>query len=187
MTNFRTFIAGLAAILTMAVATSTASAATSVTPALWKIERLSDTDARITMEGVLDVFLPNNFDFEGAASVTGAVGTAVAPTGDFLIGGIGIRLAFIRANALDLSLNVGGDAGPGASASGALLISLASGQFAAVGTSGDVYNTAISLPNAQVIASYEIISAVPLPAGGVLLFSGLAGIFVIARRRRHFA
>lgn len=136
----------------------------------WTIERLSDTEARISMDGSLTFGAPNNIEFVGALATTGAIGAEV-PSGDFLIGGAPIRLTFGRDGTFDLSLNIDGDAAPGSTATGSLLVTLDPEIWSAIGTTGAVLNNPVA-NNGQTIGTFEIVAAVPLPATLPLAIAG---------------
>ena len=166
----------LASMIVCMTALSFNSAAS--TTAQWKIERLNDQDAILTMDGSLPFTVANNFEFVGASSVLGIVGTATPTTGDFLFSNsASIHLAFIRDSTFDLSLNILGDALAGVSATGSLLVSLGYGEWDAVGSTGDVLNA----PSGLVVGSYEIVSAVPIPPALPLFF---AAIVLVGLRSR---
>lgn len=178
MTKFGKIVCGLAAYVLL---TATAHAATT---SLWTIERLADTKARITMDGALGLQADSNIDLIGALGTQGAIGAEV-PGGDFLLGGLQIGLTFGRPSTFDLSLNIIGDAPSGATATGALIVTLNPEIWAAVGTTGSVLNRPAANGGLE-IGTFEIVAAtVPLPATLPLALFAFGALGAIGVRRRQ--
>lgn len=178
MTKLGKIVCGLAAYVLL---TATAHAATT---SLWTIERLTDTQARITMDGALGLQADSNIDLIGALGTAGAIGAEV-PGGDFLLDGLGIKLTFGVVNTFDLSLNIDGDATAGATATGALIVTLDPEIWAAVGTTGQVLNRPAANGGLE-IGTFEIVAAtVPLPATLPLAIFAFGALGAYGMRRRQ--
>jgi len=151
---------------------------------IWNIERLSDTQARITGTGALDAALGEDGSGFGQISFLGtnSIGDdgVDAVVGNLTLGGVQVFANFAISTRLDYFIALSGIPGVGASPSGTLLATLDAEIWAPVGTTGNVIDFTGNQP---VIGTYTIVAPVPLPAAAWLFLSAIAGLFSIKRLR----
>lgn len=168
-------------ILAAAVAAIALTAAPQSDAAVFfSIQRLSDDAARITGSGVFDI---DTSEFVQLTDATSGGDTGSDPyTGSMTAGSVGLRAVYTRFGGTTNYIFEFDDSIPGGSMlSGVIRTTLDVETWAPIGTFGEVVDEASP---GNVLGRYEIIDAVPLPAGALLLASGLAGIAGLRRIRR---
>lgn len=174
-------------ILVVAALATQASALANA--ASFVVERISDTQARITMTGTVE--------FGGNSLIMGSIGAEdgddlglETPGGSFQLGGLAPTATRMQSGDSDFEIYFGGVFADGSAASGELLVTLDGPEtWRAPGTTGSVNAIEWTGPNgsgsvlrSNVIGTYTI---VPEPASAGLLLSagGTAVISALIRRR----
>ena len=153
----------------------------------FEIERLSDTEAKVTGSGVFDIETPGSYLSLAGATSVGDGGTDPLSDSTMTAGPLDLGGVFTAAGTTNYFMRFGEFLSDAVIPEDSVLAGmfstiLDSETWGAVGTSGNV----LASTTGALLGSYSIVatSAVPLPAGGVLLLTGLMGL-AAARRKRQ--
>ena len=164
-------------VLAAGVALCSASANAAL---VFEIERVSDSEANISVSGDLEENVDVALAFLGASATTGDPGPDPL-SGAMTIGGADVQFAYIRNGTEDFWLELVEAAIAGAGTSGALNVILDVEIWSAIGTTGDVVVADIG----TFLGTYSIVGAseVPVPAAFILFATGFAALRMRRRKK----
>jgi len=153
---------------------------------VFEVLRINDTTAQITATGSLDIAGIGSGDSGGIAnywlSLDGATSTGDPGfdsfIGAFTIGGATPDEVFTRKLTNDFWLTFAASPTVGSTITGLMTATLDVETWAAAGATGTIS------AGSNIVGSYSVISAVPIPAAVWLFGSGLLGLAGIARRKK---